>query len=136
MTKLLKMSVQWTHRKWKEICLKSPSSKSYGVFFSIKKCAFILKNAISCFFLENVSPSKRVICFILNNLHFPMVKGIAFYDLYKSKVLIMPCKPDAFCLFIRLLDEIKKKSSGIVIQFWRYKFFTASWSNLKKTLHY
>ena len=35
-------------------------------------------------FLKNVSHSKRVVCFILNNLHFPMVEGIAFYALYKS----------------------------------------------------
>ena len=26
-----------------------------------------------------VSPSKTVVCFILNNLHFPMVEAIAFY---------------------------------------------------------
>ena len=41
---------------------------------------FISKNAISCLFLKNVSPFKWVICFILNNLHFPMVEGIAFYE--------------------------------------------------------
>ena len=67
---------------------------------------FISKNAISCLFLKNVSPSKRVICFILNNLHFPMVQGIAFYALHKSRVLIIPCKADGFCLFIGLADEI------------------------------
>ena len=61
---------------------------------------FILKNAISCLFLKNVSPSKRVICFILNNLHFPMVEDIGFYALHKSRVLIIPCKADGFCLFI------------------------------------
>ena len=64
------------------------------------------KNAISCLFLKNVSPSKRVICFILNNLHFPMVEGIAFYALHKSRVLIIPCKAEEFCLFIGLPDEI------------------------------
>ena len=41
--------------------------------FLPKNVHFISKNVISCLFLENVSPSKRVICFILNNLHFPMV---------------------------------------------------------------
>ena len=46
-----------------------------------------------------------------------MVEGIAFYVLYKSKVLIISCKVNAFCLFIRLPDEIYKKSPGIVIQF-------------------
>ena len=47
--------------------------------FLSKNVHFISKNAILCLFLKNVSPSKRVICFILNNLHFPMVAGIAFY---------------------------------------------------------
>ena len=67
---------------------------------------FISKNAISCLFLKKVSPSKSVICFILNNLHFPMVDGIAFYALHKSRVLIIPYKADGFCLFIGLPDEI------------------------------
>ena len=46
-----------------------------------------------------------------------MVEGIAFYALYKSRVLIILCKVDDFCLFIGLPDEVKKKSPGIVIQF-------------------
>ena len=29
-------------------------------------------------------PSKRVVCFILNNLHIPIVEGIAFYAVYKK----------------------------------------------------
>ena len=74
--------------------------------FLPKNVHFISKNAISCLFLKNVSPSKRVICFILNNLHFPMLEGIAFYALYKSRVLTIPCKADGFCLFIGLPDEI------------------------------
>ena len=54
-------------------------------FLPKKKCAlYFKKNTILCLFLKNVSPSKRVVCFILNNLHFPMVEGIAFYALYKS----------------------------------------------------
>ena len=73
--------------------------------FLPKNVHFILKNAVLCLFLKNVSPSKRVICFILNNLHFPMVEGIAFYALYKSRVLIIPCKADDFCLLIELPDE-------------------------------
>ena len=64
------------------------------------------KNAILCFFLKNVSPCERVVCFILNNMHFPLVEGIAFYALYKSRVLIIPCKADDFCLFIGPSDEI------------------------------
>ena len=82
--------------------------------FLPKNVHFISKNAISCSVLKNVSPSKRVICFILNNLHFPMVEGIAFYALNKSRVLIILCKADDFCLFIKLPDEIKKMSPGIV----------------------
>ena len=46
-----------------------------------------------------------------------MVKGIAFYALYKSRVLIIPCKADDFCLFIELPDEIYKMASGSVINF-------------------
>ena len=37
-----------------------------------------------------------------------MVEGIAFYDLPKSRVLIIPYKADDFCLFIGLPDEFKK----------------------------
>ena len=82
-------------------------SFSNGVFFFLSKNVhFISKNVISCLLLKNVSPSKRVACFILNNLHFPMVQGIAFYALHKSKVLIIPCKADDFCLFIALPDDI------------------------------
>ena len=81
--------------------------KTYGVFFSPKKCAlYFKKNAISCLFLKNVSPSKRVVYFILNNSHIPMVEGTAFYALYKARVLIIPCKADGFCLFIGLPDKI------------------------------
>ena len=57
-------------------------------------------------FLKNVSPSKRVVCFILNNSHLSGLEGIAFYALYKSKVLIIPYKADDFCLLIGLPDEI------------------------------
>ena len=74
--------------------------------FLPKYVNFILKNATLCLFLKNVSPSKRVICFILNTLHWEMVEGIAFYALYKSRVLIIPCKPDDSCLLIGLPDEI------------------------------
>ena len=85
--------------------------------FLPKNVHFISKNAISCLFLKNVLPSKRVICFILNNSHLSRVEGITFYDLYKSRVLVIPCKADDFCLFIGLPAEILKKSPGIVIQF-------------------
>ena len=79
------------------------SIHSNRVFFSSKKCALYLKkNAILCLCHKNVSPSKRVLCFILNNLNFLMVEGIAFYALYKSRVLIILCKADYFCLFIGL----------------------------------
>ena len=74
--------------------------------FYQKNVHFTSKNAMLCLFLKNVSPSKRVICFILNNLHFPMVEGIAFNALHKSRVLIIPYKTDGFCLFIGLPNEI------------------------------
>ena len=51
-----------------------------------------------------------------------MVEDIAFYALYKSRVPIIPCKADGFCLLIGLPDESEKKSPDIVIQF-RIKFF-------------
>ena len=46
-----------------------------------------------------------------------MVEGIAFYALYKSRVVIIfvLCKAEDSCLFIGLPDEINKKSPGIVI---------------------
>ena len=66
-----------------------------GVFFSTQQCAFYLK----ILFLQNFSPYKMVVCFILNNLHFPMVEGIKLYALYKSRVLIIPSKAHDFCLF-------------------------------------
>ena len=74
--------------------------------FLSKNVHFIKKNAILCLFLKNVLPSKRVVCFILNNLHFSMVDGIAFDALYKSRMLIIFCKADDFCLFTGLPDEI------------------------------
>ena len=69
-----------------------------GVFFSTTKCAFYLKNTILCLFPKNVAPSKTMICFILNNSHLPMMEGIAFYALYKSRVLIIPCRANDLCL--------------------------------------
>ena len=46
-----------------------------------------------------------------------MVEDIALYALYESRVLIIRCKADDFCLFIGLPDEFYKKSPAIVIQF-------------------
>ena len=46
-----------------------------------------------------------------------MVKGIAFYALYKLRVLIIPCKADDFRLFIELPDEIYKMATGSVIKY-------------------
>ena len=59
-------------------------------------------------FLKNISPSERLICFILNNLHFPMVQDIAFYTLYKSRVMTISCKADDFNLIIGPANEIEK----------------------------
>ena len=70
---------------------------NYGVFFSTKKCALYLKkNAILYLFLKNVSPSKRMVYFILNNSHLPMVQGMVFNALYKSKILIFLNKVHIF----------------------------------------
>ena len=74
--------------------------------FRPKNVHFIKKNAVLCLFLKNVAPSKRVVGFILNNSHMLMVESIAFYAPYKSRVLIILCKADDFCLFIGLPDEI------------------------------
>ena len=114
-----RFEIKWWRNSWNKIVQKIISfvlmycwpawqySTKFMVFsFLPKNVNFMSKNAISCLFLKNVSPSKRVICFIRNNLHFPMVEGIAFYALHKSRVLIIPCKADGFCLFIGLPDEI------------------------------
>ena len=104
--------------------------------FLPKNVHFILKNAISYLFLKNVSPSKRVLSFILNNLHFPMVEGIAFDVLHKSRVLIIPCKADGFCLFIGLPDEILKKVTWNSCPILKLIFFIiVLWTKLKEILH-
>ena len=64
-----------------------------------------------------------------------MVEGIPFYTLYKSRVLIIPCKADDFCLFIRVTDEIKK-SRLVSLSNFEVNFFIVSWSNLKEALLY
>ena len=60
------------------------------ILFKKKICNFV-------FVSENISPSKRVICFILTNSHLAVVKSIAFYALYKA---------NDFCLFIASPDKI------------------------------
>ena len=97
---------------------------------------FISKNAILCLFLKNVAPSKRVVCFILNNLHFPVVEGIAFYALYKSRVLQIPCKADGFCLFKGGYAKKFQKSRLLLLSNLEFNFFIVLWSNLQETLHY
>ena len=55
-----------------------------------------------------------------NNYHAAIgasIDRITFYAPNKSRVLIIACKADDFCLSIGLPDEIQKKSPGIVIQF-------------------
>ena len=103
--------------------------------FYQKMCILLEKIAILCLFLKNIAASKRVVYFILNNLDFPMVEGIVFYALYKSRVLIIPCKAEHFCLFIGLPNEIKK-SRLILLSNFEVNFFIVLWSNLKKTFHY
>ena len=48
-------------------------------------CIYLKKNAILSLFLKNVSPSKRVVCF-LNNSHLSMVEGIAFYAIKVNEI--------------------------------------------------
>ena len=91
-TRLINYEVTNKANLQRDILLFNHLKMCYGVFFSTKKCAlYFKKNKILCLFLKNVSPSKRVVCFILNNLHIPMVEVIAFYALQKSRVLIIPC---------------------------------------------
>ena len=61
-------------------------------FLFFQKCAlyFKKKNAILCLFLKNVSPSKRLICFILNNLHFPMVEVFKYNFAKLIKIIKVP----------------------------------------------
>ena len=72
------------YKKWKKLA-------SSSIIQSVKSQKQCVHSRI--LLLKNVSPPKRVVCFILSNLHFPIVKGIAFFALYKSRVLII-------CLFI------------------------------------
>ena len=78
-----------------------------------------------------------MICFILNNLRFPMVEGIAFYALYKLRVLIIPCK-SSWLLFIYMATRWHLKKTRLIplsnLEFIFKIFFF--WSNLKETLHY
>ena len=118
------------------LCFAAVHINWFMVFsFLPKNVHFISKNAILCLFLKNISPSKRVVCFILNNLHLPMVEGIAFYALHKLRVLIIPCKADGFCLFIGLPDEVYK-CRLISLSNLEFNFFIVLCSNLKKTFHY
>ena len=64
-----------------------------------------------------------------------MVEDIAFYALYKSRVLIISCNADDFCLFIGLPDEINK-SRLVSLSNLEFSVFIALWSSLKETLHY
>ena len=64
-----------------------------------------------------------------------MVEGIAFYALHKSRVLIIPCKANDFCLFIGLPDKIQKCPQASLSNL-EFNFFIVLWSNLKEILHY
>ena len=97
------------------------------VFSFLPKNVHLLKkkNAILCLFLKNFSHSKRMVCFILNNAHLAMVKGIKFYALNKSRVQIIACKANDFfvCLFIRLPDEIWEKGRNKMLILKQVQFF-------------
>ena len=61
-----------------------------------------------------------------------MIEGIAFYALYKSRVLIIPCKADNSCLFIGLPDEIYKKAPALAIQILKLIFSLLCGVTLRK----
>ena len=105
------------------------------VFSFVPKNVHLIKkkNTILCLFLKNVSPSKRVVCFILNNFHFPMVEGIAFYALYKSRLLIIAIADNSN---ISIIIMKFKKSRLVSLSNLKFIFFIVLWSNLKETLHY
>ena len=55
-------------------------------FLPKKMCTLFQKMQFRICFLKMFRPLKGwLVCFILNNLHFPMVEGIGFY------ALIIPC---------------------------------------------
>ena len=64
-----------------------------------------------------------------------MREGIAFYAQHKSRVLIIPCNADGFCLFIELPDEIYI-CRLVLLSTLEFNFFIVLWFNLKETLHY
>ena len=115
------------------ISFQQISGKTLMVFsFLPKNVHFISNNAKSCLFLKNASPSKRVICFILNNLHFPMVEGIAFYALHKSRMLIIQM---AF-VYLQGYQMKFTKRRLVSLSNLELNFFIVLQSKLKKTLHY
>ena len=64
-----------------------------------------------------------------------MVKGIAFYALYKSRVLIIPCKADDF-VYLQSYQTKFKKNLLVLLSNLEFNFFIVLWSNLNETLHY
>ena len=75
------------------------SFKVWCFLFYQKICISFNKIHFCVCFLKMFRPLKGWICFILNISHLSVVEGIVFYGLYKSRVLIIPCKADDFCLF-------------------------------------
>ena len=52
-----------------------------------------------------------------------MVEGIAFYALHKSRVLLIPCKADDFCLFIGDYQMKLRKSRLVSLYTLEFNFF-------------
>ena len=84
--------------------------------FYQRMCTLFQKMQFHVCFLKMFRSPKRLICFILNTLHFPMVEGIAFYALHQSRLLIIPCKADDFCFFLSGYQKKFKKK----IAWYRY----------------
>ena len=110
--------------------------KRIDIYFYQKNVHFTSKNSILCLFLKNLTPSKRVECFILNNLYFSVVESIAFYALYKSRVLIIPREKQMTFVYLWGYHMKFKKKSLVSSSNLEFNFSIVLWSNLKKTLHY
>ena len=64
-----------------------------------------------------------------------MVEGIAFYALYKSRVLIIPVKQMTF-VYLWSYQMKYTKLRLVALLNLEFNFFILWWSNLKETVHY
>ena len=95
----------WNKFSFLRVCL----CQSVMVFsFLPKNVHFVKKKKFFlCLFLKNVSPFRRVLCFILNNPHLSLVEGIKFYALNKSREL--PIKQTTFFVYKATRWNLRKR---------------------------